>query len=233
MMSVEEKRGYVRRFFPGTGSSYDRIVSVCTFGVDQGWKRRIVAKLNHPLRVLDLACGTGILTLEIARRYPDCQIVGVDVTASYLQQAREKARRLGQGQIRFEQGWAEEFGSEAPFDAILSSYLAKYADLPVLVQRTSRMLNAGGLLLFHDFTYPKNRVLSSAWELHFKFLQTFASRIYPQWREVFCELPGLIRRTRWVEELVDVLRENGLIQIEVEPLTLQGATLVSARKPLP
>lgn len=80
----------VERFFQGTGSSYDHMVDVATFGIDRLWKRRI-ARLVPPRarRVADLACGTGISTLAIARHLPDCRVVGVELREEYLAIARE------------------------------------------------------------------------------------------------------------------------------------------------
>ena len=49
-------------------------------------------------RILDQACGTGILTLKIARRFPQARIIGVDLTDEYLRVARRKAEALGLNQ---------------------------------------------------------------------------------------------------------------------------------------
>ena len=70
----------VHRFFSGTGTTYDFIVNATTFGIDRRWKRIFIDQIPpSPARVLDLACGTGILTFGIARRYPNWRVVGVDL----------------------------------------------------------------------------------------------------------------------------------------------------------
>ena len=62
------------------------MVSVATFGIDCRWKHRILTLLpENPARILDLACGTGILTVAIARKYPQCRVVGVELRDEYLQ----------------------------------------------------------------------------------------------------------------------------------------------------
>jgi len=62
------KLAVVYRFFSGTGFSYDRVATLCTWGFDRYWKRRIIAAIpSGSARILDQACGTGILTLQIAR----------------------------------------------------------------------------------------------------------------------------------------------------------------------
>ena len=71
----------VQQFFPGTGATYDLIVNLCTFGFDRWWKGRILKKIPAGARlIMDQACGTGILTFKIARKWPGARIVGVDVT---------------------------------------------------------------------------------------------------------------------------------------------------------
>jgi len=230
-MELERKRDYVQKFFSETGDSYDSIVHLCTLGIDSWWKESILNRLNKPVKVLDLACGTGILTFAIAKRYPECKIVGVDITEGYLKMARKKGKFLNAENVQFIQQWAEEFRSDDRFDSIASSYLAKYADLPRLVKNAAHMLNPGGLLLFHDFTYPKSRIIASAWEIYFRLLQGLGALRYPKWRNVFFELPDLIRNTRWVEELSSEMRNNDLTDICVKILAFQGATLVTGRKP--
>ncbi|MBI1822598.1 MAG: class I SAM-dependent methyltransferase [Nitrospirae bacterium] len=229
-MKLEEKRDYVQKFFSSTGDTYDKIVKICTFGIDGWWKQSILNTLDNPVKVLDLACGTGILTFAIAKRFPRCRVVGVDITEGYLHVARKKSELLQVENVQFIQQWAEEFSSDELFDCITSSYLAKYADLSRLVRNSASMLKPGGLLLFHDFTYPRNRMIASSWELYFKFLQKIGSLRYPQWRNVFFELPDLIRKTRWVEELTSAMRNNDLTDIRVKVLAFQGATLITGRK---
>jgi demethylmenaquinone methyltransferase / 2-methoxy-6-polyprenyl-1,4-benzoquinol methylase len=231
MDQLEEKRNYVRRFFKETGDSYDAIVKMGTFGIDGLWKRAILKTIDHPERVLDLACGTGILTLQIAQQFPKCQIVGVDITESYLKVARQKAEALSIRNVQFFQQWAEDFNSTEPFDFITSSYLAKYADLKRLIKNLTKILRPGGRMIFHDFTYPHNPILAAAWEFHFKMMQSILSRFYPEWRDVFFDLPELVRRTAWVDDLTRAMEENAVTGIEIKILTLQGATLVTGKKP--
>ncbi len=47
-------------------------------------------QLSNEKTVLDLACGTGILTKQIAEKLPQAKIIGVDVTKNYLEKAKEK-----------------------------------------------------------------------------------------------------------------------------------------------
>lgn len=221
----------VYRFFSGTGSTYDFMVNFATLGIDRRWKRRIVDLLPlNPTRVLDLACGTGILTLAIARRYPTCQVVGVELRDEYLEIARDKVQKLGIRNVELVLSRAEDYRSSAPFDCVCSSYLAKYADLQRLTRNTKDMLIEDGLLLMHDFTYPPRTYLAWIWRFYFKTLQLVGSRLFPAWREIFYGLPRLIAETRWVSELQEALRENGFRDMRTEYLTAYGSAIITAKK---
>jgi demethylmenaquinone methyltransferase/2-methoxy-6-polyprenyl-1,4-benzoquinol methylase len=229
---ADPRLALVERFFHGTGASYDFMVHAATFGIDRWWKRRIV-RLIPPSsrRVADLACGTGISTLAIARRLPHCQIVGVELRNEYLQVARDKVRRLGLENVELVLSRAEDWRPAASFDCISSSYLAKYADLPRLVGNAWDLLEPGGLFLMHDFTYPPRPALVRLWRLYFKGLQGLGGAFFPEWREIYHGLPRLIEQTRWLEELPQALAAKGFVDIRREDLTLYGSAIVTARRP--
>lgn len=220
----------VHRFFSGTGTTYDRMVHLWTIGLDARWKRRIIREIPAgPRRIVDQACGTGILTFQIAAKFPDCMVTGVELRDEYLNIAREKARSRRMENVEFILGRAEDVLLEDEVDCITSSYLAKYADLPVLVRHARQMLRDDGILIMHDFTYPTNPLFAAVWRLYFRFMQTFGSWKYPQWETIFHGLPTLLRETRWVPELNASLLENDFLDINIEPTRLGISAIVTAR----
>ncbi|MDQ6619686.1 MAG: class I SAM-dependent methyltransferase [Pseudomonadota bacterium] len=222
----------VEQFFDGTGQSYDAMVHWATLGIDRLWKRRMVAAVPpNAQRILDLACGTGISTLAIARARPESELVGVELRDEYLAVARRKLREQPRRNVSLVLSRAEDFRSATPFDCISSSYLAKYADLPRLIDANCSMLKPGGVLLMHDFTLPPVAFLRGVWRAYFFVMQQTVARALPSWREIYHGLPRLIESTRWVSELPPLLRERGFRDISVEYLTLYGSALVRARYP--
>jgi demethylmenaquinone methyltransferase/2-methoxy-6-polyprenyl-1,4-benzoquinol methylase len=221
----------VNRFFTGTGFSYDRVVNLWTGGFDRYWKNRILALIPpDPRKIIDQACGTGILTLKIARAFPGCEVTGVELREEYLDFARDKARREGLDNVRFLLGRAEEVVPEGHYDCITSSYLAKYADLAPLLTNAGRMLRPGGLLLMHDFTYPANPLFLPLWQTWFRLMQTVGGRFFPEWRTVFHELPAFLRETCWLDDTLALLREQGFADIRCASLTFGTSAIVTAGK---
>ncbi|MEK7285835.1 MAG: class I SAM-dependent methyltransferase [Nitrospirota bacterium] len=230
------KREIIEKFFSHTGKSYDQVVNLFTFGIDRLWKQNIIEEIalsfgkTSPKRILDLACGTGILTVLLAERFPDSEIVGVDISPDYLEVAWRKVHKKKIKNISFVLAAAEEFSSPTLFDCVTASYLAKYADLPVLIKNLSGMIKPAGMLLFHDFIYPTPKSYQRLFEGYFKVAPILGRLFYSEWKEVLYELPNVIRETKWVSEIKEALKREKFSSVTTTTLTMEGAALVSARR---
>jgi 2-polyprenyl-3-methyl-5-hydroxy-6-metoxy-1,4-benzoquinol methylase len=78
--------------------------------------RRLAA--DPPARVADVGCGVGWSTLALARAYPRATVVGYDLDAASIGEARRRAAAEALT-VRFEQKGAEAVAGEGPFDLIL------------------------------------------------------------------------------------------------------------------
>ena len=226
---AKHREELAEQFFSGNAATYDRIARFSTLGLDGFWKRKILNKIpKTSSRIIEQASGTGILTCKIARRFPKCRITGVELLEEYLNIAREKARRLTN--VEFIHGRAEEVILEGEFDCIVSAYLAKYVELNVLVAHARKMLREGGVLIMHELTRPINLLFLAFWKIHFRFLQTYGKWKHPEWGIAFHNLPLLLEKTKWVDELTRALRANEFADIRVEYLAFGASAIVSARK---
>jgi demethylmenaquinone methyltransferase/2-methoxy-6-polyprenyl-1,4-benzoquinol methylase len=228
---TEHREELAEQFFSGNGATYDQIASFSTLGLDGWWKRKILNKIPKTSdRIIEQASGTGILTFKIARLFPNSRIVGVELHDGYLNIARKKARDLQLTNVEFIHGRAEEVILDGEFDCIASAYLAKYVDLDLLVAHARKMLREGGVLIMHELTRPTNPLFVGLWKMHFKFLQTYGKWKYPEWDIAFRDLPLLLTKTKWVDELTHALRGNKFVDIKVEYLIFGASVIVSARK---
>jgi demethylmenaquinone methyltransferase/2-methoxy-6-polyprenyl-1,4-benzoquinol methylase len=223
---IESPKKLVPKFFGKTAKSYDRVVFGATFGKDNYWKKEILKKIPSVNTVLDLACGTGILTRLIADAHPNAKIVGVDVMQSYLDVAKTNSH--GYSNITFLNQDAEKLDLDLKFDCITSSYLPKYCDAKTLVKVCVKHLKDGGKVVFHDFTYPKNRFIQNIWNLYFVVLN-FIGIFMPSWKEVFSDLPKLIRSTTWLADYEKAMADNGL-KTEQKFLTFGSSAVLVGKK---
>jgi len=112
-----------------------------------------VGRLSIPTGalVLDLACGTGNVSIPLARL--GARVTGVDIAPNLLDQARERAAAEGL-QICFEEGDAEQLPySDAAFDAVVTMFGAMFAPQSErVVAECARVLKPGGLLAMANWT---------------------------------------------------------------------------------
>jgi demethylmenaquinone methyltransferase/2-methoxy-6-polyprenyl-1,4-benzoquinol methylase len=225
-MLAESAKNLVPKFFDETGTTYDGVVSYGTLGKDKYWKRKILEQISDGDSFLDLACGTGILTREIAEKFPSAKIVGIDITKSYLDVAKQNSNSFDN--ISFILDDAEKFKLDSKFDCITGSYLPKYCDPEILVKNCMTHLKPGGKIILHDFTYPKNLVIKLLWNFFFIFLR-LAGYFIPSWKDALIGLPKLIRRTKWLDSYSDAMKKSGL-KVSHQYLTYGASAILTGTK---
>jgi len=225
-MIKKSPKDLVPIFFNNTSNSYDIIVNWTTFGKDRFWKHELLEQLSNERTVLDLACGTGILTRQIAKKLPQAEIIGVDITKNYLEKAKEKL--ILYQNISYVNQDAEKLNLGKKFDCITASYLPKYCIADVLVKNCLEHLNVGGKIILHDFTYPKNRLIRKMWNFYFKLL-FLAGFFIPNWKQVFVDLPILIKTSNWVSEYEEAMKYCGL-KTSKQDLTWGSSTILIGTK---
>jgi demethylmenaquinone methyltransferase / 2-methoxy-6-polyprenyl-1,4-benzoquinol methylase len=219
---------YARKFFTTeNAASYDLLAFIATFGEDRQWKRQIIKRVKKDNGLmLDLACGTGILTSMLDKEDCSKRLVGLDLTFEYLRLAREKLQSA-----LLVNGTAEilPYKSDS-FDSIVSSYLPKYVNIGILLDECWRVLRGDGILVLHDFVYPVNELVQRIWKSYFNFLSLIASFV-KKWQNVFRELDQVVENSGWVKQTIDFLHLKGFTDISCTYYTLGTAAIISAKKP--
>ena len=106
--------------------------------------------------ILDIGCGTGRSTLELARMAPSGSVLGVDLSTKMLERARTVAEREGLTNVTFEQADAQVHPfPQGTFDVAVSSFGAMFfADPVAAFANIGRSLRPGGrlaVLAWRDF----------------------------------------------------------------------------------
>jgi len=162
--SKENKQRYVNRLFETIARRYDFFTAFMSYGMDRGWKRKMVdmAGLKGDEVALDLACGTGDITFEIARRLNRGRAIGLDITRSMLEIAERKRRESRAANIDFHRADIMQLPFEdESFDCVTGGYaLRNVPDVEGALLEIKRVLRPGGRFLSLDFGHPSNRLYS-------------------------------------------------------------------------
>ena len=230
---AETRTGIARGLFAPLGPTYDRYANLLSFGQDPRWRQFLVSRLpvGSSDTVLDVACGTGAVALELVRQ-KGCSVVGVDQSPEMLAEARQ---RVGD-RVRLVEASAQELPFEdASFDGLTAAYLLRYLDdLPAGLRELARVLRPGATMSLLDFGVPPGPVPRVAWDLWVDVGLPLAGRaISPGWHEVGRFLGGSIREfdQRWpVPQLVAAVGEAGFEDVQARRLSLGGCTVLWGRR---
>jgi len=230
---AETRTGIARGLFAPLGPTYDRYANLLSFGQDPRWRQFLVSRLpvGPSDNVLDVACGTGAVALELVRQ-KGCSVVGVDQSPEMLAEARQ---RVGD-RVRLVEASAQELPFEdASFDGLTAAYLLRYLDdLPAGLRELARVLRPGATMSLLDFGVPPGPVPRVAWDLWVDVGLPLAGRaISPGWHEVGRFLGGSIREfdERWpVPQLVAAVGEAGFEDVQARRLSLGGCTVLWGRR---
>jgi malonyl-CoA O-methyltransferase len=132
--------------FSGAAERYD-VWATAQAEIAAGLIPRIPAEFV-PSLVIDLGCGTGLLSAKLLQRYPAASLVGIDLASGMVEHCR---RHLGTNpQARFVTGDVEDRGSLIPqANLIASSCVAQwFTDLPATLAMWVQSLAPGGLVAF-------------------------------------------------------------------------------------
>ncbi len=161
-----EPRGYLPALrFSALTRLYDPVVRATS---REGRFKQMLVEQAAPAagqRILDLGCGTGTLAIQVKRREPGAELVGLDADPEMLSQARVKAEQAGV-ELTLAEGMSDELPFEdESFDRVLSTLFFHHLD-PEPKRRTAReiarVLRRGGELHVADWGAPADPVMGAA-----------------------------------------------------------------------
>ena len=149
----------VRDMFAGIAGRYDLLNHVLSLNIDKRWRRAVSRELSDVLdrgeaRILDVACGTGDLAIELAAK-ANAQVYGSDFCRPMLELADKKAAAAGL-HIPLAEGDALELPfADDSFDAVTIAFgLRNLPNVPGGLRELLRILKPGGRLAVLEFSTP-------------------------------------------------------------------------------
>jgi len=226
--------------FTAVPPRYDLINHVITLGQDCRW-RRLAAEtclMESPRHVLDLGCGTGDLSLSIARRSgAGVSITGLDFSEPMLELARRKAAVAGVAErVHFIHG--EATGLPFPdrhFDCVGISFAFRNltyknpAQQPHLTE-VLRVLRPGGRYVIVESSQPANRLIRRLFHLYLKGFVAPAGTLLSSNQGAYHYLAESASRFYSPEEIREMLLKAGFAAVSYRPLFFGAAGIYAATK---
>ena len=228
----EEKEGRVGAVFDSVAGKYDLMNDVMSAGIHRAWKNWYVWQtgVEPGEAVLDLAAGTGDITLRLAKRMRgkgagadiEGRLVSSDINAAMLKIGEERLTNKGWlKNLEFVIANAEALPfADNSFDLITMAFgLRNVTHQDKALAEMARVLKPGGRVLVLEFSRPKNAVINRFYDWYsFTFLPKMGALIAKD-ADSYQYLAESIRMHPPQEELKAMFAAAGLADCEYQNLS--------------
>ena len=220
-----EAAAWVRGMFARVARRYDLANHVLSFNIDRVWRARTVRRVRPILerpgaRVLDICCGTGDLTLALAR---ECRapVLGSDFCHPML----VAARRKGAADL-FEADALRLPLRDASLDLVTVAFgFRNLANYGAGLAEMRRVLRPGGTAAILEFSDPPNPVFAALYHFYSRRILPLIGGALSGSRDAYTYLPESVRKFPSPEELAEEMRRAGFEAVRYERFTGGVATL--------
>jgi len=212
---------------------YDFLNRLLSLGFDRRWRKKAVERLRAPenARVLDMACGTADMALEIARQYPlAAEIVGIDISTEMLAIARRKIKAAGEARrVRLMEGSCEAIPAPADFfdGAVIAFGIRNVADRGQGLRELKRVLKPGARLIILEFSQPRQRFFRYFFDIYFYRILPWVGGLFSR-RSAYLYLPRSVAEFPEPSRFAAHIAEAGFDQVSHRNLSWGIVTLFEA-----
>jgi demethylmenaquinone methyltransferase/2-methoxy-6-polyprenyl-1,4-benzoquinol methylase len=198
----DEKRATVKAMFDSIAPRYDLLNRIISLGLDQSWRRRTVKALGLPpgAVVLDLACGTGDMSVILSKR--GLVPIGVDLSGGMLRHSRAPTPQVNGDAVSLP-------FRDRSFDGVVCGFgLRNFTDIAAVAKEMARIVRPGGRIALLEVAIPASAAARAGYSVWFEHaVPAIGSLISDQ--SAYRYLPDSVEYLPAPERLRSILREAG------------------------
>jgi demethylmenaquinone methyltransferase / 2-methoxy-6-polyprenyl-1,4-benzoquinol methylase len=214
----------VREMFSGIAGKYDFLNHFLSVNIDKRWRRLVSRKLEDILQredatVLDVACGTGDLSVEL-RRSGNARVIGTDFCRPMLAVAAGKNLRNNLSIPYLEADGMNLSFADETFDAVTIAFgLRNFSNWRDGLVELRRILKKGGKLAILEFSSPVVPGFRQAFQFYFSYILPRIGGAFSGSRGAYEYLPDSVSKFPDQKSLAAMMREIGFSDVEYKNLT--------------
>ena len=214
----------VREMFAGIAGRYDFLNHFLSANIDKRWRRVVAEKLKDVLskesaNVLDVACGTGDLSIEL-HRDARAHIIGTDFCHPMLKIAAEKSASAGLGILFIESDALNLSFPDRAFDAVTIAFgLRNLSNFQDGISELRRVLKLGGKLAILEFSSPVVPGFRQLFNFYFAHILPRIGGAVSGSRSAYDYLPDSVSKFPDQKVLALMLEHSGFSDVTYQNLT--------------
>lgn len=229
----ENEIHFVRQMFDHIAPHYDFLNRLLSLRRDVVWRRKLVQSLhlNGDALVLDVACGTADVALEIVHQFPGAHVAGVDFAPNMLRLALPKITATA---IRLAAADAFDlpFATER-FDALTIAFgIRNIQNKAAVLKQFWNYLKPGGRLAVLELITPTSGPVRTLYLSYFNRFLPIVGRLFSKHSFAYTYLPDSVSKFPPVDGFMQLMGQAGFVHLRYQLLTMEVAALFVGDKPL-
>ncbi|MEO7673164.1 MAG: bifunctional demethylmenaquinone methyltransferase/2-methoxy-6-polyprenyl-1,4-benzoquinol methylase UbiE [Pyrinomonadaceae bacterium] len=214
----------VRAMFSGIARKYDLLNHVLSVNIDKRWRKVVREKLAGILAdenavVLDVACGTGDLSLEL-QRHANARVIGTDFCHPMLAIANEKTAKLDLPVPYVEADAMQLSFANESFDAVTIAFgLRNLSNFEDGLRELRRILKPGGRVAVLEFSTPLVPGFAALFNFYFTSILPRIGGMVSGSRGAYEYLPDSVSKFPDQKKLVEMMIGTGFENVGYKNLT--------------
>lgn len=230
-----KKSVQVEQMFDHIAPAYDQLNHTLSLHFDSYWRKKAIRQLKpfHPLRILDVATGTGDFAIQAAKMLQPENLIGIDISEGMMQIGKEKVKEAGLDKvITFLKNDCTQLTlSSNQFDAITVAFgIRNFENLDLGLSEMYHVLKDDGHLVILELSEPQGFPMKQLYQLYSKMVIPTIGKLFSKDRKAYHYLPESIKAFPQGEVMINIIKKAGFRDVRFERLTLGICTLYFATK---
>lgn len=227
------ERPFIKQMFNTIAPWYDFLNRFLSLRQDVSWRRRAVKSLNlpkHPL-VLDMACGTCDIGLEILRQRKNAKIISTDFSMEMLKIANVKVSPKKNNFSILSSNALYKTFKDNTFDGVTIAFgIRNIVNRKKALTNFYDCLKSDRKIAVLELGTPENKILKQLYLLYFKKILPFLGGLFSKNYHAYSYLPDSVINFPSASEFKKIMEECGFKDVEYKHFTFGICTLFTGTK---
>jgi demethylmenaquinone methyltransferase / 2-methoxy-6-polyprenyl-1,4-benzoquinol methylase len=228
------KKEEIERMFDSISKRYDFLNHFLSLGIDKLWRRKVVRVIgkSNPLKIIDLATGTGDLAIA-ASAIENSKVDGIDISEQMLEIGRKKIKAQGQSErINLTQADGEHIPfNDNSFNAATIGFGIRNYENPLKgLKEIYRVLDNNGVLAILEFSKPTIFPVNLIYKFYFRAILPLVGRMVSKSENAYTYLPDSVFAFPDGQAFLNLMTEAGFKNVYQIKLTFGIASIYVGEK---